>query len=156
MFISGQLIGSYENGKVVLPAVEVLELLRLPSGNTIAPKAANASPSRSALTLSPTSSRVMRNLNLRAGGKIPRLNQSPAESSGAPNALGLPFPVPSAKRLRASLPSERPVGVDPQGTQLRAPVRGDNNEGTMTPILVSSSSSISTVSDHPLESGFGI
>ena len=150
--VSAQLIGTFENGKVVLPAVEVLELLRLPSNaTTTAGPAGLTSPRGVASGSSPTVTRVMKNLNTRAGKKV----------KGNPDTtpLAVPFPLAppastgsQSQRARPTLPSANQVGLD---AQLQPVARDLAGGDAAVPMLISDdSSSASTVANDSVNGGF--
>lgn len=141
VFVYGQLIGTYENGRVVLPAVEVLELSRLPSSATTI--ATVASSTGAVSTSSPTTNRVLKNFSARTGGKKAR---------GNPDTTPLPLSFtptsPSkTKRARAPLPSASQMEPDLRDAQL-----GNSGGSAAVPLLVSdNSSATSTIVDDSLD-----
>lgn len=143
--ISGQLIGTFENDRELLPAVELLEILRLLSNTTTA-AASGGLPTSSgtAATLSPTTNRVMKNLHARAGKK--------GKGASGTTPLPIPYPLTAAssgsqpRKARATLSSVSQRGPDAQlGSGAQDELGGD----AAVPMLISDdSSSTSTVTNH--------
>ena len=166
--VSGQLIGTFENGRVVLPAVELLELLRLPGSTATATGPAGAAPpGGTAATLSPTTNRVMKNLHARAGRKgrggssttpIP-ISYPPTSATATAATTATAASAPQPQKARAAWPppsssssSSSQKALDAQSNSIASSQLGGD---AAVPMLISDdSSSTATMTNNPAEGGF--